>query len=145
MIRGEVRFRQGATLEEALKGWRERNRDCEPPLGKPLPIVLVAAAGGGVRASYWTSLILSRATDQAPILRQRLFMGSGVSGGSLGLAIYRALLELETPRCGQQSEISLESRVALFHQNDFLAGLLAETLTGSILRSFVPIPFPDRS
>jgi hypothetical protein len=56
---------------------------------KTLPMVLVAAPGGGIRASFWTGLALDRMSKQ-PCGREQIFLASGVSGGSLGLAVWAA-------------------------------------------------------
>lgn len=60
------------------------------------PVVLVAAAGGGVRAAYWTSLVgqcaFESLCDQS-IASSRtgdVFFASGVSGGAVGLALTMA-------------------------------------------------------
>ncbi|MCT4351882.1 hypothetical protein M5362_01875 [Streptomyces sp. Je 1-79] len=64
----------------------------------PVPLVIVAASGGGVRAAYWTSAVLGRMFPPGPVLgpagtpkgcrptdgRAPVFAVSGVSGGSLG-------------------------------------------------------------
>ena len=55
------------------------------------PIVIVSAAGGGIRAAAWTALVLGTLQDHAP-LNAHLFAASGVSGGSLGLAVYASSL-----------------------------------------------------
>ena len=53
------------------------------------PLVLVAAAGGGIRAAWWTVQALDRLAA-TPCRRHAVFAASGVSGGSLGLAITAA-------------------------------------------------------
>ena len=53
------------------------------------PLVLVAAAGGGIRAAWWTVQALDRLAA-TPCGRHAVFAASGVSGGSLGLAIMAA-------------------------------------------------------
>ncbi|HSY54864.1 MAG TPA: hypothetical protein VK834_00265 [Bradyrhizobium sp.] len=72
---------------------------------EPVPMLIVATAGGGIRAAYWTATILERletlrwsaaagapsddTATEAP-LRNLLFAISGVSGGSVGAAAYAA-------------------------------------------------------
>ncbi|KRR06200.1 hypothetical protein CQ12_11480 [Bradyrhizobium jicamae] len=108
-------------------------------------LVIIAAAGGGIRASYWTSLVLTHATDNAPTMRNKLFLASGVSGGSVGLALYRALIGLPAPPCrGESGKFSYQSCVTEFHKHDFLAGIIGATLTGQLLNLVVPV-FPLRS
>jgi hypothetical protein len=66
----------------------------------PVPLVFVATAGGGIKAAYWTNLVLG-CLQEAPtpatpcprgaaVNRPSLFLGSGVSGGSLGLVVDHA-------------------------------------------------------
>ncbi|MBO0786067.1 MAG: hypothetical protein J2P33_08330, partial [Actinobacteria bacterium] len=50
------------------------------------PLILVAAAGGGIRAAWWTVRALS-ALAATGCGRHAVFAASGVSGGSIGLAI----------------------------------------------------------
>jgi hypothetical protein len=50
------------------------------------PMVLVAAAGGGIRAAWWTVKSLEQLAA-TPCGRHAVFAASGVSGGSVGLAI----------------------------------------------------------
>jgi hypothetical protein len=50
------------------------------------PMVLVAAAGGGIRAAWWTMKSLERLAA-TPCGQHAVFAASGVSGGSVGLAI----------------------------------------------------------
>ncbi len=50
------------------------------------PLVLVAAAGGGIRAAWWTADALTTLADNG-CGRQSVFAVSGVSGGALGTAV----------------------------------------------------------
>ncbi len=50
------------------------------------PLVLVAAAGGGIRAAWWTAGALGTIADSG-CGRRAVFAVSGVSGGSLGSAV----------------------------------------------------------
>jgi hypothetical protein len=69
------------------------------PVAKPreLPIVFVAAAGGGIRAAFWTESVLDAITEgtadppgasSRQCARQSLFVLSSASGGSLGVALW---------------------------------------------------------
>src|SRR5262249_25782480 len=49
-----------------------------------VPVVLVAGAGGGLRAAYWTAISLAAIADLIPSFEKHIFAFSGVSGGSLG-------------------------------------------------------------
>jgi len=109
----------------------------QQPTGRPV-VVLVAAAGGGIRASYWTSAVLAHA-DRKAALRDKFLLASGVSGGSLGLALYRALVAVPDLRCRREiGEPSLEACVTEFHSQDMLAGILGARLTAQMLNMLVP-------
>jgi hypothetical protein len=68
------------------------------------PMVLVAASGGGIRAATWTAGIMDALGDQGPCAAASVFLSSGVSGGSVGLAVARGeqpldgLQELARPK-----------------------------------------------
>ena len=109
---------RGVTLDQAWSCWLERNgldaaefAPCPKRLPTPaattagaVPLILVASTGGGTRAAYWTAAVLDCAfetsnprCDVGPRAAtfdrsDRLFAVSGISGGSLGLASYAALL-----------------------------------------------------
>jgi len=147
-VRHEARPASGPlpTLKMAYQAWRENQTEPKPQL------ILVAAAGGGIRASYWTSLTLTRLMDRVPNLRAKLFAASGVSGGSLGLGIFYGLLSaaasndpISVPalKCAAVGG-PFEPCVRTFHREDFLAGMLGATLAGFPANAFVPI-FPYRN
>jgi hypothetical protein len=130
------------TLETAYQEWRERQSGDRPQL------VLIAAAGGGIRASFWTSVLVTRLADQVENFETKLFAASGVSGGSLGLGLSYALLSNPDGRCVDDKdkikEKKFETCVHRFHQQDFLAGPLAATLAGYPPSLLVPW-LPSRS
>ncbi|KEA07735.1 hypothetical protein G6L29_30315 [Agrobacterium rhizogenes] len=141
MMRGAVRSERGVALDKAVDDLLARQA-----AQKMAPvIVIVAASGGGIKASYWTSKVLSQATDLSPSLRGQLLAASGVSGGSLGLALYRSLLDVPSPRCDAAKESGpIESCVAAFHRQDLLAGLIGAYGTSEIANFVLPV-FPRRS
>jgi hypothetical protein len=109
---------RGVTLDQAWSCWLERNgldaaefARCPKRVPTPtattagaVPLILVASTGGGTRAAYWTAAVLDCAFETADPKcdvgaratgferSDRLFAASGISGGSLGLASYAALL-----------------------------------------------------
>jgi len=117
----------------------------------PCPVVVTAAEGGGIRGAAWTAMVLARLTalvdarhPQAgePLLAQHLFAGSGVSGGSLGLATYTALLR--QPAGASADTLERRSRILLDH--DFLAPTLANMLFVDFTQRWLPGAwFDDRS
>ena len=105
--------------------------------GKPIPVIVAASEGGGIRAAYWTSLVLHHLADIPDpdvMFPQRLFAISAVSGGSFGAAVYAGLRRDPTstpPRAQIASEIL---------QERFLAPMVAKLVSGDLLQWFLPVP-----
>jgi hypothetical protein len=91
------------------------------------PIYIVTSDGGGIRSSLWTAIILGRLTDLRPTFSSHIFTISAVSGGSVGAAVYAALLH------GGNREIEAESTHILAH--DLLSAPLARLVTRDPLDS----------
>jgi hypothetical protein len=82
------------SLSEAFAGWLERSQGCDRPIDTTddqavRPMVLVAASGGGIRAAVWTVEVLERLRAAGDCASQAVFLSSGISGGSVGLALSR--------------------------------------------------------
>jgi hypothetical protein len=108
-----------------------------------VPIVFVATAGGGSRAAYWTATILGTLEDQTERkFSDHVMAISGVSGGSLGAAIFRSLLPLEKTLIGSQSLAKLGQEAAA---GDFLGPVLATLFTHDLWPSFYDIWAPAKS
>jgi hypothetical protein len=102
------------SLSDAWTRWKTTQPSSEP--GFATPVLFVVASGGGIRAGYWTDIALrcvleghpeyeradsdqrsecgngaEEAADEAATIAQaRLFVASGISGGSVGLVTYTA-------------------------------------------------------
>ncbi len=81
------------TIDSALTQWLTlatsagRSTDAGCLRNDRMPMVFVAAPGGGARAMYWTAAGLDRLfTESDAFCPQSLFAASGVSGGAVGLA-----------------------------------------------------------
>jgi hypothetical protein len=112
-----------------------RNSTKEAPLSDtqlmaPIPVYFVSSQGGGIRAAYWTALVLARLSETVPEFNERTFSLSGVSGGSIGASVYRV--------CQQQSTVSVETCVRTFGEHDFLTPLLAGWLFEDAIGRFAP-------
>jgi outer membrane protein OmpA-like peptidoglycan-associated protein len=91
-------------------------------------VFFVAAAGGGIRAGYWTATALNeiekRATDKGRVFHEQLFAISGVSGGSLGATVYNAILNAQ-----QQSAIpDTTNKIDAFFKRDYLGPVVGALL-----------------
>ncbi|MFK8015673.1 MAG: hypothetical protein AB8G17_09565 [Gammaproteobacteria bacterium] len=128
---------QRPTAVEALDQWVAARRADGPVL----PIVLVASEGGGMRAAYWTAAVLGAleddTTDSHPFHRY-VFGISGVSGGSLGSAVFAALI-----RDGKGGSFLARGERVL--ESDFLGPTLVTLMFPDLLQRFIPYPlFDDR-
>lgn len=119
---------------------------CLPATGPGGPVVFVATAGGGLRAAYWTASVLGRLQDEQNDFHRRLFGISGVSGGSLGAAVYMALLREDNVDCSSaavRADYGDRGRAAL--HADFLAPTFTAMLYGDLMQRFMPVAlFDDR-
>lgn len=97
------------SLTEAWSRWKATQPVSSP--GFATPVLFVVASGGGIRAGYWTDIALRCVLEGQPefersdsavqsacgdgsvnaaTARPRLFVASGISGGSVGLVTYAA-------------------------------------------------------
>ncbi|HEX3131816.1 MAG TPA: hypothetical protein VH394_31050 [Thermoanaerobaculia bacterium] len=121
------------TIQEHFRQWQGSQT------GKP--IFVVAADGGGIRAAYWAALVLSRLEDRAPGFSRQVFAVSGVSGGSLGGAVFASLAaEKESGRVLPCGDLSTCSGKILGH--DFLSPAVARMVAPDFVQRFLPVPLP---
>lgn len=122
-----------------------------PAEGQRSPVLIVATAGGASRAAYLTATVLGMMQDENPAFAQQVFAISGVSGGSLGAAVFQALVAASpdgSPKCqGPDRQESGFARCAqLILQQDFLGPTLAGLLYPDLVQRFLPFPvLPDRA
>ncbi len=143
----------GYSVASYFDAWYEDLARQEAGTG-PIPVVLVAADGGGIRAAYWTASILSRlqdltACDPVPFARH-VFAISGVSGGSLGAATFSAIAasrvqtQVQHPRDCHGDSWTREANAML--GRDFLSPVLANALFIDLPQRLIPFPlFNDRA
>ncbi|WP_162306046.1 patatin-like phospholipase family protein [Oleisolibacter albus] len=112
----------------------------------PYPVVIVASAGGGIRAAYWTSYSLARLTDANPALARHVLGLSGVSGGSVGIGAYAASLMLDGDRTTDPAQTapaqvpsSHTARVLDYYRAEFLSPLLTGFLIPDLAQRFLPV------
>ncbi|MEH2233462.1 MAG: hypothetical protein V7K71_28130 [Nostoc sp.] len=86
------------TLDESFLKWKEVRKNeilAFEKAGKRYPIYIVSAQGGGIFAAYHAASTLSRLQDLCPAFANHVFAISGVSGGSLGAAVFSSLINTE--------------------------------------------------
>ena len=78
------------TMQRAFDDWYVNAAKCELTVGtyRVRPMIMVAAEGGGIRASYWTVRGLQAISDETCGKYSTLF-SAGASGGSVGLTVAR--------------------------------------------------------
>jgi hypothetical protein len=102
-------YNERSSVTEAALAWYRQAKDAyhkHHPTTEPVPLFIIATAGGGIRAAYWTATVLQKleeldaghtagtgnTPDKDRLMRHLLFAISGVSGGSVGSAAYIAAL-----------------------------------------------------
>jgi hypothetical protein len=144
----------GPQLE--FESWYRSRKDLEyfTARKKKYPVFIVAARGGGVYAAAQEALFLSRMQDQCPNFAQHVFAISGVSGGSMGAALFNSLVRThvtnkpwEPCRFGKSETGLLEQRARSFLETDFLSPIVAAAFFPDFLQRFLPFPVSgtDRS
>jgi len=102
------------------------------------PLVLVTAAGGGIRAAYWSARVLSKLQDGQKDFANHVFAISAVSGGALGTSVFKALSTMETTECpDSETYTTCSSR---FLAGDFIGANIAAVASGGVF-SFVTSGF----
>jgi hypothetical protein len=110
------------------------------------PFVIVATAGGGLRAAYWTMHVLGTIREENPAFHDRLVAISGVSGGSLGATVYLATQHpAALAACHAAGRRGVDcGREAL--AGDFLTPVVAALLSHDLVQRLLPVPvFSDRA
>jgi predicted acylesterase/phospholipase RssA len=129
-------------LAQHFKSWLAV-RQAAQPSNEPYPVYIIAAEGGGIRAAYWTAAALTHLHDRNPAFSQHVYAISGVSGGSLGAAVYTALLaEKTTPECANRSDGAkgLAACARAMLSQDFLSPVLAYSLYPDQIQRLLPFP-----
>lgn len=134
----------------AFASWLKQRPDLDAYADRPYPVYMVAAEGGGLYAAAHAASVLARIQDNCPAFAQHAFALSGVSGGSVGLSVFAALVKSFPPerdlpagkRCpgNQQEPGPLQSAVKDYFREDLLTPLLAAALFPDFFQRFIPIP-----
>lgn len=141
-------------IVEAVNRWLESRAD-KPKFAaeKPYPIFIVAAQGGGVYAAKHASSFLGEIQDLCPGFGHHLFAISGVSGGSVGAAVFGALAkdfslkDLPDDKkygcvadfTGKRKARFTDAVTGIF-QKDLWSPLAAGLLFPDFLQRFLPMP-----
>lgn len=137
---------------EGFKQWLDKRCDKDNYKGKAYPVFIVSAEGGGIRAAYFAALVLSKLQDERPAFAHHVFAISGVSGGSLGGAVFAALIakygkQDGGPPCNLHVELppdkaknGMRGMTDEILGQDLLSPLLASMLYPDLLQRFLFFP-----
>jgi hypothetical protein len=115
------------SMQNYLIEWSEQH-----PIDQCPRVYLVASEGGGIRAAAWTALVLSKLEERSGGQFWRCTLAaSGVSGGSLGLALFSAHLR------DNEGKLDPKALQSVFNR-DFLAPVLASAFGVDQLQRFLP-------
>jgi hypothetical protein len=135
------------SAQMALDAWLDTRGDKDHYGNTPYPVFFVSAAGGGMYAAHHAATVLARLQDRCPNFAQHVFALSGVSGGSLGIAVFASLARHFAPntehkgcQLGPLNVGPLEERVQrYFLDADLLAPVVAASLFPDFLQRFLPV------
>lgn len=104
-----------------------------------IPLILVAAEGGGIRALNWTAETLIRLDSIIPGFSRHVYALSGVSGGGVGIVFYTAFLRdiAETRRIRRFAQFRRVIR------DDYLSAVSAALLFPEAIQRLSPVALPS--
>jgi len=142
------------TVDDAAHAWllsRQPELTTAKTAKQKYPVFIVAAAGGGIRAGYWTATLLAGLEDHFPgEFAHHTFGISGVSGGSVGSAAFVALLaEQQAGRLQYRQgnnpdcEGMLRPWACAVLSQDFLSPVTGSMLYTDLTQRFLPLSVPS--
>jgi hypothetical protein len=94
------------------------------PANENIPVFLVSAEGGGIRAAYWTARVMAELDERSNgEFSRHAFALSGVSGGSVGVSAFGGAM-----LTGPKSAVERTRRLEAFFGRDYLSPLVAHLL-----------------
>ncbi|MGB0911333.1 MAG: hypothetical protein ACPGYT_13300 [Nitrospirales bacterium] len=149
-----------AWFKDLEENWREEFHGRHGHDG-PVPLVLVSTEGGGIRAAYWTAAVLTELETRSVQLAhegtiplnfaRHVFSISGVSGGSLGAAVFASIIKeqhhqslaqlLDT--CQLHPKKSIRAIAENILKQDFLSPTVGVLLFPDMFQRFLPVGILD--
>lgn len=153
-------------LESYFVSWFQelKNQWLKPDMEAhtPIPVILISAEGGGIRAAFWTAAVLTELEDRSREMVEKgqlpatfarhVFSISGVSGGSLGAAVFASLVKdrnqllegrPESQDCQLPSHPSSRQIARTFLKQDFLSPTIGVLLFPDLFQRFLPLAILD--
>ena len=143
MIRRDIDRHVDAWLQSRVQAGELRPKEA-------FPLYLVAAEGGGIRAAYWAGNVLAKLQDDSGGRFSRHVFGmSGVSGGSLALASFAALVADGHSGALAQSPCARRNPARAYQQcmrtvlrRDFLSPTVGYLMYPDMVQRFLPFALP---
>lgn len=142
-------------VDQAVAAWLDANGGDAPtraPGGGDTarPVIFISTAGGGLRAAYWTAVVLGTLQQECPGVERHVFSVSGVSGGSVGAAVYATALNADLAAkagelCQSLGGGTIRKQMLDTLSAEFLGPTVAAMLYPDLVQRFIPVAFlPDR-
>ncbi len=125
-----------ASFDDYFKDWvKHRAADIKADSTGVYPVYIVAAEGGGSRAGFWTSYVLSKLQDETDgKLSNHIFGMTGASGGQVGMTMFNTMLKADYERgLNVKSYCEVPEKV---YQEDFISTSLLFFLGRDFWQSF---------
>lgn len=138
-------------VQERFVQWFEARKDKDAFRDQPYPVFLIASEAGGLYAAQFSAKVLAQLQDRCENFAQHVFAISGVSGGSLGSAIFAGLAKQSAPNgawkpCNREPNPAqpgpFERQTDRTLRNDFLAPIVSRALFADFLQHFLPTRLP---
>ncbi len=143
------------SLTEAFQSWLDRTASCDQTVAVDngstsgstsestsgsitvRPLVIAASEGGGIRAATWTVDVFDKLQSASSCSRADTLLSSGVSGGSLGLAMFHG-----TAAAGSAS-VSPSAGITKISDPDALGVAVTGALVGDTLAATTGLRIPS--
>jgi hypothetical protein len=131
--------------EEELSTTGAMRQRFEATIENEPPNVVVAAEGGGIHAAYRAAMFLARMEQIYPGFYRRIAFTSSVSGGSVGVAIYVALLDIGGDGIPRTNPKEMVEKTRKVFDQDWMTPLLGRMLATDLFCQLLPWPIshPD--
>ncbi|WP_255039370.1 patatin-like phospholipase family protein [Lacihabitans soyangensis] len=110
----------------------------KPVEGDTIPLIFIAAEGGGIRAMGWSLMAMNFIDKKFSKKTNYIYLISGVSGGSVGATMYVSLLK---DKLHYRNQRISDSTIYDLISQDYLSNIVRGNMFKSPLRIFSPQEF----
>ncbi|MEK6477101.1 hypothetical protein WJR50_06190 [Catalinimonas sp. 4WD22] len=124
-------------LAEYIEKW-VKHKSIDSINRDSIPMIIVAAEGGGIRSLNWTAGVLKQLSDSIPAFYEHVFALSTVSGGSVGSIFYHTFQS----DFSNSVEKKLDAKFDTLISADYLSNVTAALMYPELLQVILPFPIP---